>query len=157
MLCRASLYSVVQSMNWLIEKDPDAGKGLKKEEKGTTEDEMVGWHHQLNGYEFEQAPGVGDGQGSLACWSPWVAKSRTWLSDWTELNCDTSTQEECLLEKYFITVVCSLFALLDCLTGGSDNKESTCNAGDPGLILRLGKAWQLQSMGSKSIRYNWMN
>ena len=86
-----------------------------------------------------------------------VAKSRTWLSDWTELNCDTSTQEECLLEKYFITVVCSLFALLDCLTGGSDNKESTCNAGDPGLILRLGKAWQLQSMGSKSIRYNWMN
>ena len=56
--------------NWLIGKDPDAWKDWGQEEKGTTEDEMVGWHHQLNGHEFEQAPGVGDGQGSLACWSP---------------------------------------------------------------------------------------
>ena len=47
--------------NWLIGKDPDAGKDWGQEEKGTTEDEMVGWHHQLNGYEFEQAPGAGDG------------------------------------------------------------------------------------------------
>ena len=50
----------------LIEKDPDAGKDWEKEEKGTTEDEMVGWHHRLNEQEFEQAQGVGDGQGSLA-------------------------------------------------------------------------------------------
>ena len=56
--------------NWLIGKDPDAWKDWGQEEKGTTEDEMVGWHHQLNGHEFEQAPGGGDGQGSLACWSP---------------------------------------------------------------------------------------
>ena len=55
--------------NWLIWKDPDAGKDWSQEEKGMTEDEMVGWHHQLDGYEFEQAPGVGDGQGSLACCS----------------------------------------------------------------------------------------
>ena len=55
--------------NWLIGKDPDAGKDWRQE-KGRTEDEMVGWHHRLNGYEFEQAPGVGDGQGSLACYSP---------------------------------------------------------------------------------------
>ena len=54
----------------LIGKDPDAGKGWRQEEKGMTEDEMVGWHHQLYGHEFEQAPGVGDGQGSLACCSP---------------------------------------------------------------------------------------
>ena len=47
-------------------KDPDAGKDSRQEEKGTTEDEMVGWHHRFNGHEFEQAPGVGDGQGSLA-------------------------------------------------------------------------------------------
>ena len=47
---------------------------LKAEEKGTTEDEMVGWHHRLNGHEFEQASGVGDGQGSLACCSPWGRK-----------------------------------------------------------------------------------
>ena len=52
--------------NWLIGKDPDAGKVSRLEEKGTTEDEMVGWHHQLDGREFEQALGVGDGQGSLA-------------------------------------------------------------------------------------------
>ena len=54
--------------NWLIGKDPDAGKDWRQEkEKGTTEDEMIGWHHQFDGYEFEQAPGVGNGQGSLAC------------------------------------------------------------------------------------------
>ena len=53
----------------LIEKDPDAGKDWRQEEKGTTEDEMVWWHHQLEGHEFEQAPGAGDEQGSLACCS----------------------------------------------------------------------------------------
>ena len=52
----------------------DAGRDWGQEEKGTTEDEMVGWHHRLDGHEFEQAPGVGDGQGSLACWSPWGRK-----------------------------------------------------------------------------------
>ena len=60
--------------NGLIGKDPDAGKDLRWEEKGTTEDEMVGWHHRLDGHEFEQALGDGDGQGSLACCSPGVAK-----------------------------------------------------------------------------------
>ena len=66
--------------SWLIWKDPDAGKDWGQEEKGMTEDEMVGWHHRLNGHEFEQAPGVGDGQGSLACCSPWGHKE----SDTTE-------------------------------------------------------------------------
>ena len=70
--------------NWLIWKDPDAGKDWGQEEKGMTEDEMVGRHHQLNGHEFEQALGVGDGQGSLACCSPWVSNSWTWLSNWTD-------------------------------------------------------------------------
>ena len=51
-------------------QDPDAGKDWRQEEKGTTEDEMVGWHHWLNGHELEQAPGDGEGQGSLACCSP---------------------------------------------------------------------------------------
>ena len=59
--------------NWLIGNDPDAGKDWRQEEKGMTEDEMVGWHHWLDGLEFEQALGVGDGQGSLECGSPWVA------------------------------------------------------------------------------------
>ena len=53
--------------NWLIGKDSDAGKDWGQEEKGTTEDEMVGWHHQLNGHGFGWTPGVGDGQGALAC------------------------------------------------------------------------------------------
>ena len=72
--------------NWLTGKDPDAGKDWRQEEMGTTEDEMVGWHRWLNGHEFEQAPGVGDGQGSLACFSPSVVKSPTWLSElnWTD-------------------------------------------------------------------------
>ena len=69
--------------SWLIGKDPDAGKDLMWEEKGTTEDEIVGWHHRLDEHEFEQALGVGDGQGGLACCSPW---GRTRLSDWTELK-----------------------------------------------------------------------
>ena len=60
--------------NWLIWKDPDAGTDWRWEEKGMTEDEMAGWHHRLNGREFEQTPGVGDEQGSLVCCSPWSHK-----------------------------------------------------------------------------------
>ena len=73
--------------NWLIWKDPDAGNDWRQEEKGTTEDEMVGWHHQLNGHEFKQAPGDGDGQGSLACCSPWGCRESdtTERLNWTEL------------------------------------------------------------------------
>ena len=74
--------------NGLIGKDPDAGKDWRQEEKEMTEDEMVGWHHWLDGHEFEQALGVGDRQGSLACCSPWGRKqsdTNEWLN-WTELN-----------------------------------------------------------------------
>ena len=72
--------------NWLIGKDPDAGNDWRQEEKGTTEDEMVGWHHWLDGHEFEQALGAGDGQGSLACCSPWGYKESgvTEQLNWTE-------------------------------------------------------------------------
>ena len=66
--------------SWLVEKDPDAGKDWSQEEKGATEDEMIGWHHWLNGHELEQTPGDGEGQGSLACCSPWGHKE----SDTTE-------------------------------------------------------------------------
>ena len=73
--------------SWLIWKDPDAGKDWRREKKGPTEDEIVGWHHWLNGLEFAQAaPGVGEGQGSLACCSPWGHKESglTEQLNWTE-------------------------------------------------------------------------
>ena len=73
---------------WLIWKDPDAWKDWGLEEKQTTEDKMVGWHHWLSRHGLGWTLGVGDGQGRLA----WVTKSLTWLSDWTELN----------LIKYFL-------------------------------------------------------
>ena len=72
--------------SWLIGKDSDAGRDWGQEEKGTTEDEMVRWHHWLDRHEFEQAPEVGDGQGSLACCSPWGRKESDMTDqlNWTE-------------------------------------------------------------------------
>ena len=72
--------------NWLTGKDPDARKEWRQERRGWTEDEMVEWHHGLDGHEFEQAPRVGAGQGSLVCCSPWGHKEQDkteWLN-WTE-------------------------------------------------------------------------
>ena len=81
--------------NWLIGKDPDAGKDWRHEEKGMTEDEVVGWHHWLNGHEFEQAPADGEGQKGLVCRSPWGHRVRcNWVTE----------QQDCLhfsaLEKW---------------------------------------------------------
>ena len=79
---------LMRRTEWLNGKDPDAGKDWRQEEKGTTEDEMVRWYHWLYEPEFEQALGVGDGQGSLACCSPWGSKeldTTEWLN-WTEDN-----------------------------------------------------------------------
>ena len=71
--------------NWLIGKDPDAGKDWRQEEKGMTEDEMVGLHHWLNGHEFEHGFGVFEGHGSLVCCSPWGCRvGHNWV---TELKC----------------------------------------------------------------------
>ena len=72
--------------NWLIWKDPVAGKDWKREEKGMTEDEMVGWHHWLDGHAFEQAMGVVIDREAWCVTVHWVAKSQKWLSDWTEMN-----------------------------------------------------------------------
>ena len=72
--------------SWLIWKDPDAGKDWGPEEKGTTEDEIVGWHHRLDGHGFGWTPGVSDGQGGLVCWGSWGHKESDmteWLN-WTE-------------------------------------------------------------------------
>ena len=76
------------SKNWLLGKDPDAGKDWRPEEKGTAEDEMVGWHYRLDGHEFEWTPGVGDEQGGLVCCDSWGHKESdtTERLNWTELN-----------------------------------------------------------------------
>ena len=67
--------------SWLIRKDPDAGKDWRQEEKGMTQDEMVGWHHWLNGHEFEQAPGDGEEQRSLVCCSP-QGREESDMTEW---------------------------------------------------------------------------
>ena len=71
--------------NWLTSKDPDAEKDWRQEEKGTTEDEMIGWLHRLDEHEFEQAPGVGDGRESLACCSPWGHKESDMIEQMMQL------------------------------------------------------------------------
>ena len=81
----------------IIGKDPDAGKDRKQEEKGMTEDKMVGWHHWLNGYEFEKAPGDGEGQGILACCSPWGHKELDMTEQLNHNNCSMSSSNYCCL------------------------------------------------------------
>ena len=73
-------------MSWKRGSEERVGKDWRQEVKGTTEDEMVGWHHWLDGQEFGWTPGVGDGQGSLACCDSWGRKEWTRMSNWTELN-----------------------------------------------------------------------
>ena len=80
--------------SWLIGKDLDAGRDWGQEEKGTTEDEMAGWHHRLDGHEFEWTPGAGDGQGGLACCDSWGHKESdtTERLNWSELNSTSRTR-----------------------------------------------------------------
>ena len=89
--------------SWLIGKDSDAGKNWGQEEKGTTEDEMAGWHHQLDGHEFEWTPGDGDGQGGLACCNSRGHKESDmteWLN-WNELN---------IRQRIIYIIICEIFA-----------------------------------------------
>ena len=83
---------------WLIGKDPDSGRDWGQEEKGTTEDEMAGWHHWLNGHESEWTPGIGDGQWGLACCDSWGLKesNTTERLNWTEL---IEEKERCTGER----------------------------------------------------------
>ena len=92
--------------SWLTGRDPDDGKDCRQKEKGTTEDEMVGWHHWLNEYEFAQALGAGDGQRSLACCSPWDLKEldTTEQLKWTDW-CLITTKVE-ISQLYICTAWC---------------------------------------------------
>ena len=86
--------------NWLFGKDPKAGKDWRQEEKGMTEDKMVGWHHWLNGHEFEQALGVGDGQGGLSCCRPF---GHNWATeqDWIKTVGNTTQSRPTILLANF--------------------------------------------------------
>ena len=100
--------------DWFIRKDHDACKDWRQEEKGTTEDETVGWHHQRNGHEFVWAPGVGDGQGGLACYSPWGHKesdTNEWLNctEWGPDEVQTSDLEIQRKKLSWILKMCSLW------------------------------------------------
>jgi len=98
--------------SWLIWKDPDAGKDWRQEEKGMTEDEIVGWHHWLDGRGFWWTPGIGDGQGGLACCGSWGRKesdTTEWLN-WTELN-----NMVCLCE-YLAFLSLSVYFHPNCIT-----------------------------------------
>ena len=88
-----------------LEKTLMLGRDWEQEEMGMTEDETAGWHHQLDGHDFEWTPGGGDGQGGLACCDSWGHKSRSWLSNWTEMKgiCELSLLFLQLLCKYRIT------------------------------------------------------
>ena len=91
--------------SWLIGKDSDAGRDWGQEENGTTEDEMAGWHHGLDGRESEWTLRDGDGQGDLACRIHGVANSRTQLSDWTELlERKVMTNTDSILKSSVITL-----------------------------------------------------
>ena len=106
------------SKSWLIWKDPDAGKDWRREEKGTTEDEMVEWHHRLDGHKFEHTPRV-EGQGGLACSSPWDCRVKY---DWgTELN-----WTEPPISSMMPWGLCSQ-QVGQCL-GRSETRSESCNA-----------------------------
>ena len=98
--------------NWLTEKDLDAGQNWRQE-KGMTEDEMVGLYHQLDGHEFEQAPGVGDGQRRLACLSPWGCKE----SDMTKWLNETEHYFSKLLHPHYLiwSLPCEVNAIIPIL------------------------------------------
>ena len=89
--------------SWLTGKDSDAGRGWGQEEKGTTEDEMAGWHHRLDAHEFGYTPGVGDGQGGLACCDSWGRKESdiTERLNWTELTSLSENLESAYSPLFF--------------------------------------------------------
>ena len=106
--CFHSILWPLDAKNWLIGKDPDAGKDWKQEEKGMTEDETVGWHHWLDGHEFKQAPEVGDGRGSLVGCSPWGHKEAdtTERLNWTDSLSFSFSFISCLLSlSVFLSLV----------------------------------------------------
>ena len=132
LMAEAAILWLPDAKSWLIGKDPDARKDWGQEDKGTTGIEMFEWYHQLNG--VEQTLGDSEGQGSLVCWSPWVAKCRTWLSNWTAW-CNWWTW---FLRIAFMVVICyflgvSLGGMLVLLVG-TKQKFQRCHFNPRGYV-----------------------
>ena len=150
--------------SWLIGKDPDAGKDWGQEEKGTAEDEMVGWHHWPNWLEFEQGLGVGDGQGGLACCRPWSLKvsDMTELLNWTELKerdwsvlplppSQALLQTQDFRNKAWIALVIFFFYIVAFWTVNCHSlKGRWCQEGKLGQIT--GKIWVRRSRELPSLK-----
>ena len=114
---------ILDEKHRLIGKDPDAGKDWRQKKKGVKEDEMVGWHHWLNGHEFEQTPGDGEGQRSLACYSPWGRKDSNTtyrlnnrhlgiLSVWFQTKATKQLLQQSKLCEVFGFLVCIKFMFI---------------------------------------------
>ena len=98
--------------SWLIRNDPGPGKDRRQEEKGTTEDKIVEWHHWLNGHEFEQAPRDGEGQGSLAWCSPWGCKESDMTERLNHNNKPVRMERQCTHpERDYIPILLGIFHL----------------------------------------------
>ena len=106
--------------NWFIWKDLDAGKDWRWEEE-MTEDEMVGWHHWLDAHEFEQALGICDGQGGLACCSPWGQSQESdtaeWLTDWLNWMFHLNVSTQYYLQHFVAKLQICNFNIFLCLKG----------------------------------------
>ena len=148
--------------NWLLGKETDAGKDWKWEEKGTTEDEMVGWHHQLYGHEFEQVPGVGDGQRSLVCLVWWDSMGSQRVGhDWvTELNWIAGLSPVMCRNQYHFShthyvldwVSQDVYAMVIKLESTSKSPRELVTAQIPGLHLQI--FWVSRpGVGSDSVHF----
>ena len=141
--------------SWLIGKDSDARRDWGQEEKGTTDDEMAGWHHQLDGREFEWTPGVGDGQGGLACCDSWGRKEldTTERLNWTENKVQgftflTSSQLMLLQEPYCVSFFFSK-------RRSGDSSSSTQWRQSLGIIYFTGNPLQYSSWENPMDRGAW--
>ena len=132
-------------------EDLDAGKDWGQEEKGATEDKMVGWHHQLNEHEFEQAPGDGEEQGSLAYCIPWGGKESDWVTEQQTLQVYLTSQVMLLLIR---ETTCNMHMLRQCVKEQSHYWHWVLNLG--AWISFFKKFEKLNNMNSKM--YNlWKN
>ena len=128
----------LDAKTWLNGKNPDAGKDWRQDEKGTSKHEMLTWHHQLDGHGFEQAPGIGNGHGSLACCSPRVTVGHDWVTDINWEESITERRSEFSLKQFEANY--NSYEEMWRFPGGSEGKKSACKAGDMGSVPGSGRS-----------------